>query len=348
MKKVLVFLIMATLSLSADPLMTYVGSKAKSMGGAFTAISNNNSAMYFNPAGLVNFEGNASNLMVTAEGGSGVEYNEKKSDLKDRLTTGTSYFLGVSYMGQNGGGGLAYYTLFDLTLKSSTNNKYYDENISVMSISIAKNLVDSLYPYGGKLSIGITGAYASTWKDDDSINDSELDVSGGFFSIGAKYRVLNHRAIKLDIGINYRSHAKLKGSDVVAVGIPQELAYGVAVAYGTEFGLFTLSADLKSTAYQEATSESDFDISIPDVTTKNIGFEYANSKMQFRAGMYNSKYKYNTDDAEIIGITGGIGYITDGGISLECAADHRTYIFTSESVSPTYLTVSINYAISNL
>jgi hypothetical protein len=85
MKKIILLSAITALTLNADPLITYIGTKAKSMGGAFTAVANNNSAMYFNPAGLVNFDG-LENTMVTFEAGTGVKYDEE-SDIHDDKQT---------------------------------------------------------------------------------------------------------------------------------------------------------------------------------------------------------------------------------------------------------------------
>jgi len=258
MKKIVLLSLAATLTLSADPLVTYLGTKAKGMGGAFTAIANNNSAMYFNPAGLVNFE-NLSNANITLEGGTGAKYDQEGASIDDRHTTSGSYFFGISSMTPESGFGFAMYSLYDLNLEGGNSN-YYKEEVSVMSLSGAIRLINQMYPYGGGLAIGVTGAYASSYSDTDP---EILDVGGFFYTVGLKARVLDHRAFKIDLGFNYRSEAELTSdseytNEFKGIGVPQETAFGIAGSYGTEFGLFTLALDYKDTGYEEATKDSDF------------------------------------------------------------------------------------------
>lgn len=336
MKKIIILSAFTALTLSADPLVTYIGAKAKAMGGAFTAVANNNSAMYFNPAGLVNFDG-LQNTMVTFEAGTGAKYDATAIP-KERHTSSGSYFFGLSIIGKESGFGFAIYSLYDLNLNSSSG--YQQENVSVMSLSVAFNLVDKFYPYGGKLSLGVTGANVFSSSTDTNV----LNVNGYFYAVGLKYRAIAHRAFKLDLGVNYRSSATLESlyNNFVPVGVPQELAYGAALSYGTEFGLFTLSADYKNTAYEDATSESDFTIRIPDVTTTNLGFEYANSKYQLRAGTYKSTYD-DGSNGDISGITAGAGIILSS-YSFEVSFDNRTYTEGTQTTTVPFYTASVNMA----
>jgi len=345
MKKIILLSAITAVTLNADPLITYIGAKAKSMGGAFTAVANNNSAMYFNPAGLVNFDG-LENTMVTFEAGTGAKFDGEGATLEDRHTSAGSYFFGLSLIGTDGGFGFAAYSLYDLNLRDGSDT-YYTEEIKVISLSAAFKLIDQLYPYGGKLSIGVTGATASSFNETDEM----LNVDGNFYAVGLKVRALNHHAFKLDLGINYRFSATLesdpesKSTYFIAVGIPQETAFGAALSYGTEFGLFTLAADYKDTAYDDATKESDFAIRIPDVTTMNLGLEYATAQFQLRAGTYKSTYADDTIDGEITGLTAGAGYIIES-FSFEAAYDSRTYSYNNPSQKATtnFYTVSVNMA----
>jgi len=347
MKKIILLSTITALTLSADPLATYIGAKAKAMGGAFTAVANNNSAMYFNPAGLVNYDG-LENTMLTFEAGTGSKRDQKGATFEDKHTSSGSYFFGISSIGVESGFGFAMYSLYDLRLQDGASN-YFTEEVEVMSLSGAFKLLDQLYPYGGKLSIGITGANASSFSGEA---DDTLDVSGYFYAVGLKYRALNHHAIKIDIGANYRSSATLESdSDLyvnsfIAVGVPQETAFGVACSYGTEFGLFTLAGDYKNTAYEEVTTTSTFpSIHISDVATTNIGLEFATSLYQLRAGTYKSTY---TDDSiidgEVTGLTTGAGVIIGGSFSLEVAYDSRTYSKEAEEATTSFYTVSGNMA----
>jgi len=347
MKKIIILSAITALTLSADPLATYIGAKAKAMGGAFTAVANNNSAMYFNPAGLVNFDG-LENTMLTFEAGTGAKRDQEGATFEDEHTSSGSYFFGISSIGTDAGFGFAMYSLYDLNLQYAANS-YVKEEVEVMSISGAFKLIDQLYPYGGKLSLGVTGAYASSFSGEA---DDTLDVGGYFYAIGLKYRALNHHALKIDIGANYRSAATLESDSelyvntFIGVGVPQETAFGVAFSYGTEFGLFTLAGDYKDTAYEEATTTETFPtIHISDVTTTNIGLEFATSLYQLRAGTYKSAYSDDTIiDGDVTGITAGAGVVIAGSFSLEVAYDNRTYTRGTEEATTPFYTVSGNMA----
>jgi len=345
MKKVVLIAAIAVVTLSADPLMTYVGTKAKGMGGAFTAIANNNSAMYFNPAGLSNFEG-MKNASLTIEGGIGAKIDESSSKFEDYFTSGTSYFFGVSIIGKDGGFGFAMYSLYDLRLEDGTNNgSYLQEEITIMSISAALMLIDQIYSYGGGLSMGVTAAYASSFSEDDS---DVLDVNGYFYSVGAKMRILNHRAFKIDLGINYRSSAELASDDdsyshYKGVGVPEEIAFGVAISYGTEFGLFTLAGDYKFTGYADATANTDFNIRIDDVKTKTVGLDFSNPTYQIRGGIYNTEYDVVTTN-EISGYSVGLGFVFSEGFSIEGSYDRRTYSYGTKETTTPYLSAAFNIA----
>ena len=331
------------LSLSADPLMTYIGAKAKGMGGAFTAVANNNSAMYFNPAGLVNFEG-LDNTMVTLEGGTGAQISELPGEEKYD-TTGT-YFFGISGIAGDSGFGFAYYSLYDLELKndgSSYASSTLREEIEVLSLSFAYKVIDQIYPGGGILSIGATAAYAGSFAGESDFD--VIEVSGSFFAVGLKMRLLNDMEYKIDIGANYRTYGELSNVAETAngIGIPQETAFGIAGSYGNEIGLFTLSADYKQTGYEEATADTAFQIRIGDTTTTNVGFEYANPLYQLRTGYYETTYTSGNSNS-VTGFTGGVGIVIDT-ISLEASYDQRTYTEATEETSLGFVTVSLNLAI---
>jgi len=358
MKKIVVISLASMLTLSADPLVTYVGTKAKGMGGAFTAISNNNSAMYFNPAGLVNFE-KRSSANFTIEGGQGAKYDEEATTSDKQFTSSSSYFVGISATTPKIGYGVALYTLYDLNLQDKKNqNAYYKEGISVLSLSGAYRLVDTIYPYGGAVSMGVTGAYAMSGSSDDSNSNDTLSVSGSFFMVGLKARLLNHRAFKIDVGANYRSYCKLESDDTstvkyTGVGIPQEIAYGIAASYGTTFGLFTLAADHRDTGYEEATKNTDFTILIPDVSTTNIGFDFSTPSFQIRVGEYKSVYTNKSFNvrfpaSDISGYTAGLGISFGENWNIEASYDSRTYKFSNEETTTPFISASLNYSFSSM
>jgi len=352
MKKILLLSIAATLTLTADPFSTYIGTKAKGMGGAFTAVSNNNSAMYFNPAGLVNFEG-LSSVQFTLEGGSGAKFNQYSSTIEDKFDTSTSYFIGASVISPDYGFGVAIYSLYDLEMPANDSyNTHVLEEITITSISGAYKLSDTLYPSGGALSIGATAAYATNYSeeiyDDGTV---QAGFSGGFLAVGLKMRALNQHALKIDLGINYRSGTTLSGSSDMGfggqgVGIPEEIAYGVAVIYGTQLGVFTLALDYKETGYAEATNIPDFNIAVPDFNTMAAGLDYSTTSFQARVGLYNSKYdESGVAGDSISGYTMGLGYVFNETFNVEASYDNRTYTFPDTETSTAFTSFALNITI---
>lgn len=351
MKKIIILSAITALTLSADPLATYVGAKAKGMGGAFTAISNNNSAMYFNPAGLTNFEG-LYNMSGTIEFGNGAKINQNSSNIDDRYDSDTSGFFGVSVSSPEGGFGFAMYSLYDLELQVLNDpTKYIKEEVEVMSLSGAYSLTKQMYPYGGALSVGITGAYASSFAGTENVDPDVINVNGYFGMIGLKARLLNHRAFKVDLGLNYRSAADLISDEesykqYVGIGIPQEIAYGLAGSYGSEVGLFTLSTDYKQTAYADATKDTSFDLVLGDLKTLSVGADFSTPLFQVRAGAYKSDFD-DTEDNSISGYTAGVGMVYKLA-QIEVSYDNRTYKEALQETSEQFITVSLNIAITKV
>jgi hypothetical protein len=348
MKKTL-FLCLIGSTLFGDPLITYIGAKAKGMGGAFTAIANNNSAMYFNPAGLTNFNDRRT-TSVTLEAGTGskIDVRQNSSSL---TKSSASYFFGASHSTTKGGFGIAYYTLYDFCFEDQSGR--YDslkEEIDVISLSAAYRIIHNLTPYDKGLSIGITLGYASSQSSEDP---QVIDVNGNLWSIGAKYRVLDLPTVKMELGANYRGKTTMEtDSDSLStkykgIGIPQELAYGVAFSYARGYTLSTLSLEQKNTAYEEATEDTDVNLLIPDTITRNIGFELATSKYQLRLGAYKSVFANNSEEyvtGKTVGLAFSIGNQakSDYLVNLEVSYDARDYTGINEKVN--FYTFSLNFS----
>jgi hypothetical protein len=373
MKKLVLVSLVAASALLADPFVSYPGTKAKGMGGAFTAVANNNSAMYFNPAGMINFESEAEYTMITLEGGLGGKFDASKSNTDDVFTSNGNYFLAAGGYGSGWHGGMAIYSLYTIKTSAVDENGdyagYKNQDISALSASFAYELSKQMYPGGGKLSIGTTLGVAfsgsglmemKTTKSDgsetSSYEDDTLDQRGYFAMVGLKARVLQTMTFRVDIGANYRTRAAMESvhdgstigetTPVNGMDMPSEFSMGVAAMYLSEYGVLTLSLDKKTTGYEEATSEGNSDMlrGMPDYSTLAMGIDLSGPEYQVRAGTYTSTP--SEDDIEISGVTFGVGMMIGTAWNIEASVDTRKYTYGSFSTDETFGSLSLNYAIA--
>jgi hypothetical protein len=353
--KLLVSLFILSLALNASQIFGYESAQSRAMGGASTAVVNNNSAMYSNPAALVNLDG-LNYIYTTFEIGS----QAKVIQDKNRDTTiydkdnNNSYFLGVSVITKYFGIGISHYNLSSYNVIDGAYTT--KETLSVTPFVGAVKITDKLYPNGGAISFGalyanVLGELNTAGTSDPNIENTTADISGYFYDLGLKMRALELDAYKINLGLNYRSHARLTGKDdnknpIVGVGIPQEIAFGAAGYYAVDWGLFTLALDLKQTSYKKATEESTAGAIINDAFSENLGLEYANKRFILRAGTFNTAFKKSSDS--ITGVSGGVAILFNKEVKkfknlgsfkkivLEFAYDKKTY--TSNSI-PTDVSV---------
>ena len=372
MKKIITLSLVLASALMADPFVSYPGTKAKGMAGAFTAVANNNSAMYFNPAGMTNFESDDNHGMFTLEVGKGAGYDESATG-DETFADSTAYFVAIGTSGNGWNGGLAIYNLYSIRANADiydTNNVFQgtdfrDQDISVLSGSLSYQITDKIYPMGGKLSVGATlgwgfsggGLLMSSSTDDEgnsngSAYDDEVDANGILMAAGIKARVYDSMTFKVDVGANYRARTNMEPVDdeiydieqINAMDIPEETAFGIAAMYFTEYGVFTLALDQKNTGYEEATSveNSGFNLRMPNYKTTAIGLDYSGPIINLRGGMY--KTTPDTDHIEISGVTFGGAFEWENGLMVEASVDKKSYEYPGmESIDKSLLSVSLNW-----
>jgi hypothetical protein len=360
----------------ADPLVSYPGTKAKGMGGAFTAIANNNSAMYFNPAGMVNFDSDQVNVMFTAEVGTGAAFD---LDPTTDLTSSTvNYFVAAGFIAPEFGFGMAVYSLYSVRAEAVSEDGQYvgykDQDISVLSASGAYTLTNGLYPGGGRISVGATLGLAfsggglieiETTSSDGSVSsnyeDDTLDQLGYFGAVGIKARLFDSMLFKVDLGANYRSSAELENEDsstvatipVNGMDMPAELAYGIAAIYQTEYGVITLAADNKTTYYEEATSEENSGLyfRLNDYNTQSVGLDISGPVYQVRAGAYRSAEQDGANGSyglDVSGYTVGGGMTFNKTVNLELSVDNKTYEWgDGTDTNEVFASLSLNIAVTS-
>ena len=90
----------------ADPFLNYPGGRAKAMAGTFTAVADDNSAVWFNPAGIAGCV-----TSDTVEGGQVISVTDEAG----KLDTGDSSFLiGGKFSADAYGVGLFYYSPYTI------------------------------------------------------------------------------------------------------------------------------------------------------------------------------------------------------------------------------------------
>lgn len=379
MKKIITTSLVLASALMADPFVAYPGTKAKGMGGAFTAVANNNSAMYFNPAGMTNFESDENYGMFTLEIGKAAGFDGEAEEFSDS----TSYFVSLGTSGNGFNGGIALYNLYSVrgvatddnmdAIGGTIANSYRDQDISVLSGSLSYELAKEIYPMGGKLSIGATlgvgfsggGLFNWSTTEDDgttssSADDDTLDARGTLMAVGIKARLFNSMTFKVDVGANYRAQTKMHSIDdetytyeqVDAMDIPQEIAFGAAAMYFTEYGVFTLALDQKTTGYEEATKSENSKLfflvsdnhvyTMPDYKTTAVGLDYSGPLLNLRGGIYKSTP--DSDFIEVTGTTAGVGFEWDNGLMLELSVDKKSYTYSGYDIDDKMLySASMNW-----
>ena len=103
----------------ADPFLSYPGTRAKAMAGAFVAVADDSSACWYNPAGLA-----TESFDLTLEFSQAPGFN----DNREYSNEGTSIFLGFKGGSEKIGGGLFLYSPYSISYRFRVpdDSVYYD------------------------------------------------------------------------------------------------------------------------------------------------------------------------------------------------------------------------------
>ncbi|MEW5804182.1 MAG: hypothetical protein AB1847_18965 [bacterium] len=164
----------------ADPFMSYPGARAKAMGGAFTGIADDASAVWYNPAGVA---GEEHNLTLECS-----QAMTRSNDGGSLGTGSTAWFMGGEYSLDEFGIGLFYYPPYTVRYwapePDSDNGAWgkVNEIIQTISVPFAVSSFDGSLKFGGSLEwvhIGIDGSKIY-------LRDSETTPGGKGYSVGKK------------------------------------------------------------------------------------------------------------------------------------------------------------------
>ena len=328
--KVITFVIFVTLSLQSAFAggfqLNEQNARAMAMGGAFTAVSNDPSAIYFNAAGLTQLTGInimlGTTLIAPTFSFRGVSPSTQEYDAAKQTFFPTHFFASYSY-NKDLAFGIGFDSPFGLASKWAQNwvGKYLaiETNLQTFTISpvVAYNLLDNL-----SVSAGLVYSFANVtisqktpqtpFTGDAFTTLTGKDNSAWGFNLGALYRPTE----ELSIGVSFHSQVKytFKGtaSTIGAAQLASQLPNGnasanlttpVNLAFGVAYKILPellLSADYQYVGWSSYDSLT-VDFSSPNMVKSSprlydnsfilrFGAEYGLTQdLKVRAGIYYDK-----------------------------------------------------------
>lgn len=301
-KIILAFLVIAALAVNLYPQTTKtgttaaqvlklnVGPRAIAMGGAFTAVSSDISALYWNPAGITSITSNEASFMHTNL------YADITHDYAGVVTN-------ISGFG-NLGAFVSVLSMDEMIVRTIENpegtGEYFDAGALVAGLSYARELTTNF-------SIGFNFKY---------ISENIYNMSAGGFAvdIGTLYKipVMNELRIAASIS-NFGTKMKLEGRDALVV-YHSGASGGNLINSNIELDRFDLPLvfrfGLASDVIKNETSRLTLAVDAihPNDHTEyiNAGAEYGwNEMLYIRAG-YNSLFEKDTEKGFTLGM--GVNY----------------------------------------
>lgn len=275
---------------AAQVLKFNVGPRAIGMGGAFTAVSDDITSMYWNPGGTANIQANEAFFNHTS----------LYADVRHDFAAIASYLSGVGTIGAF----VSVLSMDEMLVRTETNpegtGEFFNAGAIVIGINFSRYLTEN-FAIGGNFKY---------------INESiwHMDATGFGIDIGTMYKipVLNELRIAASIS-NFGSKMQLAGRDVTQV-VPSGSGGQNFINTNIELDKFDLPLlfrfGLASDVIKDGTSKLivAVDAIHPNDHTEyiNAGAEYSwNEILYLRAG-YNSLFERDTEKGLTLGF--GIHY----------------------------------------
>ncbi|WP_419658180.1 putative membrane protein [Desulfosarcina variabilis str. Montpellier] len=337
---ILVF-IFTNLPVLADPWISYPGTRARSMGGAFTAVADDSSAIWYNPAGLTGKKG----IDVI------VEYSQAVDIENSEFTNGENkFFVAADFRGKKIGLGIAYFSPYTISWNypESTNSIYgtLKEDINVLSFGLAFPSFNERLKIGGTVELvtidyGDSSLYRDSYGYTYQESNSDSSTSGFSGSIGVLLDAIkiDSSAFTMKIGGVYRFKTSVGDTktddeieDNILFGRPPSYELGLSMAKGiTRFkSTITASVQYGNTDWSEANS-NDYSYRVMENRYDKVSFGLEWTKMleggikylSLRAGYYSSKPDEDYYYPEVTGITGGVGLKLGKYFAIEATYENR-------------------------
>ena len=287
---------------SAPFLEIEAGARAIGMGGAFVAVANDASSIYWNPAGMAKLSMNEVILNHT-EWIAGINYDFAGIVLK----IDDANAVGVSYTGVNLGKDMEVRTI----LEPEGTGELFSVGDIALGLSYARNLTD-------RFSIGFSGKYIQQTIYHMSANAFALDIGTLF-----KTR-LNGMTIGMSIS-NFGSKMQMKGKDTLVKHDIDENKEGnndrISAHLDTDAWSLPLllrigaAMDVINNNYSRLTISADAMHPSDNLESINIGCEFSIKEFLFLRGGYTNLFLVDGEESFAAGF--GINYNIAGFATLK-------------------------------
>lgn len=313
---VTVSLLLFVSCLHASPRMNYPGTRARAMGSAFTAIADDASAVWYNPAGI-NSEGEQVDIII--------EGNEA---IDDDLDIDTTPFLSLKMMGEKWGFAFSYFNpyVFGSPVVITEEDGYVDswnEGITVNRLDIFS--VGAARKLANRIKVGGTVEFV----DVDTKEDLEYpsDSKGFSGSIGVQWIPVEDlaRGFRVRVGGTYRFKSSI-GDSFEKYSKPSSWNCGAAVMKSVT----SLCSNLIVSAQYEKTDFTEIGANGLKYEMMSYGAEWqialdsSISRIAFRAGLYSESPEVG-NDFEMNGATWGIGVRFGEKLGVEYSMEKREW-----------------------
>jgi len=345
-----------TSSLKADPMISYPGTRARGMGGAFTGIADDSSSVWYNPAGLAKclpefaFEwSQAPGRKLIQEA---TDDPAKKFDAGNLDNSNSNLFISLS----GNGFGIYYYSPYAMEWnfaereRIGTQLAQIDERIWMIGLAFADSIVEDKLNFGFTVEhveinhpgVGHLDSHEVDNVRKYSFDDDSNSITG---SIGLLATPIESKqySIKLKLGGVYRF--KSSPPDVPQVDFAgRKLLLGKPESYDFGASLTKSFTSLQSSfifSIQQGVTKwsgtETYDAVHNDYNKTSMGAEWSivskNSPfcISFRAGLYSSTAtEKDFGWPDVNAFTAGIGFLSEDGESgLEVAYENRTLSYYS-------------------
>ncbi|MFW6099755.1 MAG: hypothetical protein ACOC90_00075 [Bacteroidota bacterium] len=299
----------------ASPRMNYPGTRARAMGTAFTAIADDASAIWYNPAGIVS-EGKRTDFIL--------EFNEA---IDDRLDTKTTPFIALKTAGGNWEFAFSYFNpyLFGSSVVdieetggvASWNEGAVVDKLDIFSVGAAR-----LLPH--RIKVGGTVEFV---RVNEKGEESTYDSQGFSGSLGVQWVPIENlpRGFKVRLGGAYRFESTVDKS-FGEYSKPESWNCGAAVMKSITplQSNIIISTQYENTSFPDLKSELEYDMMSYGLEWQ-IALEGAISRMALRAGIYTETPEGIESDFEMNGVTYGLGLRFGESWGLEYSMEKRKW-----------------------